>query len=58
MSYFRSDCPNNRHKKSLKSKHKAKPAHMESNDGGSHSDNESDEGMFGTSSQSKNSGVE
>ena len=44
--HLRRDCPKNRHQKSLKSKHKAKPARMESHDGGSHSDNESDEGEF------------
>ena len=45
-----------RNQKFLKCKHKGKPAHVESHDGGSHSENESDEGVFGTSSQLYNSG--
>ena len=53
--HFRRDCPKNRHQKSLKYKHKAKPGRIESHDGGSHSENESDEGAFGASSQSYNS---
>ena len=35
--HFCRDCPKNCHQKSLKSKHKAKPARMESHDRGSHS---------------------
>ena len=54
--HFRRDCRKNRHQKSLKSKHKAKPVRIESHDVGSHSDNESDERSFGASSQSYNSG--
>ena len=54
--HFHRDCPENRHQNFVKSKHKAKPARIKSHDGGSHSDNESDEGAFGASSQSYNSG--
>ena len=52
--HFCRDCPKNHHQKSLRYKHKPKPACIESHDGGSHSENESDEGVFGASSQSYN----
>ena len=38
-TYLHRDCPENSHQKSSKSEHKAKPPHMESHNGGSHSDN-------------------
>ena len=53
-AHLHRDCPKNCHQKPIKFKHKAKPACMESHDEGSHSDNESDEGAFGASSQSYN----
>ena len=54
--HFRRDCTKNCHQKSLKSKHKTKPARIESHDEGCHSDNESDEGAFGALSHLYNSG--
>ena len=51
---FFKDCPKNLHQKPLKSKHKVKSAYMVSQ-GESHSDSESDEKVFGASSQSYNS---
>ena len=50
---FCKDCPKNFHQKLFKSKHKAKSACMVSQ-GESHSDTESDETVFGASSQSHN----
>ena len=52
--YFFKDCPKSLHQKPLKSKHKVKSAYMVSQ-GESHSDSESDEKVFGASSQSYNS---
>ena len=51
--HFCKDCPKNLHQKLSKSKHKAKSACMVSQ-GESHSDTESDERVFGVSSQSYN----
>ena len=51
--HFCKDCPKNFHQKLFKSKHKAKSACMVSQ-GESHSDTESDETVFGASSQSHN----
>ena len=51
--YFCKDCPKNFHQKLFKSKHKTKSACMVSQ-GESHSDTESDETVFRTSSQSHN----
>ena len=49
--HFFKDCPKSLHQKPLKSKHKVKSAYMVSQ-GESHSDSESDEKVFGASSQS------
>ena len=52
--HFFKDCPKSLHQKPLKSKHKVKSAYMVSQ-GESHSDSESDEKVFGASSQSYSS---
>ena len=54
--HFFKDCPKSLHQKPLKSKHKVKSAYMVSQgESHSYSDSESDEKVFGASSQSYNS---
>ena len=56
VGHFRKDCPKNVHQNLSKSKHKGKSACLIS-EGESYSDSESDEKVFGVSSQSHNPNV-